>query len=65
MGDLWSKDFNQIKFKAEFGPCENCEFECVSNSHLKILVKQVHTKIKDVKCSYVCSSNSNLQIHKK
>ena len=50
--------------------CEQCEYRASHKHHLKMHVKQVHDKIKDVKCDidqceYVCSHKHHLKMHAK
>ena len=50
--------------------CEQCEYRTSHKHHLKMHVKQVHDKIKDVKCDidqceYVCSHKHHLKMHAK
>jgi hypothetical protein len=45
---------------------QKCDYVCSTNGSLKMHIKMVHDKIKDVKCDkcdYVCSTNGSLKMH--
>ena len=46
--------------------CEQCDYSCSTNGHLKQHIKMVHDKIKDIdceQCDYKCSTNGDLNKH--